>query len=136
MKVHPRVIMPRRKVTTFPMEKKVYEAIFPQAKKFKPKVSSHKPLTYMSSGKVYEVQLTTDEMESLIGKEWYYTYGGADVAVHVGKIKIKLIRYKLLEYKTTLDWNMPIVIADSFSKDVHYFCRAEFSDPKATRYES
>ena len=135
MKVHPRVIRPRRKMTTFPMEKHVFEAIFPQAKECKPKPSSHKPLSYMSSGKVYQVELTTDELEPLIGPEWYYTYGGADVAVHVGKIQIRLIERKLQEYQTTLDWNMPTVIMDSISKNVRYFCRVEFSYRKVTRYE-
>jgi hypothetical protein len=134
MKVHPHVIRPRRKVTAFPFDKAVFEAVFPQAIKFNPHLRTDKPLTYLSSGKLYEVELTGEAMEILIGPEWFYTHG-ADVAVHVGTIKLRLMERKLSEYQTVLDMEDPAIIMDSITTEVAYYCRAEFSYRKLTRWD-
>lgn len=135
MKVHPHVVIPKPKVVSFPMKRKVYEALFPTARKFDPQARTDKPLSYMTSGKLYEIELTTEQIELLIGPEWYYSYGGADVAVHVGKIIIRLIERKLVEYQTTLNMDCPEVLMDSVTRTSHYFCRVEFSYRKLTRWD-
>jgi hypothetical protein len=135
MKVHPHVIRPRRKVTSFPFDRAVFEVLFPQAIKFDPLLRKDKPLTYQSSVKLYEVEVTGEEMEKLIGSEWFYTHGGADVAVHVGTINLRLMERKLTEYQTVLDMESPAIIMDSITTEVAYYCRVEFAYRKITRWD-
>jgi hypothetical protein len=135
MKVHPRVSSPKRKVAVFPMKRKVYEALFPTAKPCKIKEDTSKPLSYLSKRKIYEIELSVEQLAVILGSDWYYTFGGADVAVHVGEIIIRLIECKRTEYKTTLDQDWPEVIKDTIVVDTAYFCRVEFSYRKVTRWD-
>lgn len=102
-KVKPTVLSPLRKVASFPMRLKCLQSYF--LLKFDPPVHETRALSYLSTRKVYEIELTCDELAVMIGNEWFYTFGGVEVAVHVGKVLIRLQEKQRVEYKTNLNMN-------------------------------
>ncbi len=134
-KVSPTVVSPLRKEASYPMPLEVFEILFPSALKFDPPLRETRALSYLSSRKVYEIELTCDELAVMLGKEWFYTFGGAEVAVHVGKVLIRLQEKQRVEYKTTLNMDCPVIIRDTMETETRHFCRIEFSYRKVTRWD-
>ena len=101
-KINPRAINPQRNHSvSLPFKLEVYLAMFPDAKKIplKKKVE----LKYHNLSNIYTYTCNVTELESVFGKDWFFTHLDQSVGVFVGDITFTLKEKLVSQYQTKLE---------------------------------
>mmetsp|Transcript_1751 Transcript_1751/g.2781 ORF Transcript_1751/g.2781 Transcript_1751/m.2781 type:complete len:211 (-) Transcript_1751:3035-3667(-) len=101
-KIDPTAINPDNNHTIcFPFKRSVFWKLFPNAEKVPRKKKM--PLKYKNTLTVYKLVCTSEDLESILGKEWFLTHCSQSVGVFVGNITIKFKERFISQYKTLIE---------------------------------
>ena len=134
-KIDPTAINPDNDHTiSFPFKRSVFWKLFPNAEIIPGEKKL--PLQYKNTRTVYKLVCTSEDLESILGKEWFLTHCRQSVGVFVGDITIKFKERYISQYKTPVEEGVPDkILKGTLDVFIRTYLSISFSFTKFHRLE-